>query len=43
MQITATSNHPSGMPPEERTAFYSVIETLQLRYYPLTGEAMEQV
>lgn len=43
IQITATSNHPGGMTPEERTAFYSVIETLQLRYYPLTSEAMEQV
>ncbi|AAZ33694.1 DcrB-related protein [Pseudomonas savastanoi pv. phaseolicola] len=43
MQITATSNHPSGMTPEERTTFYSVIETLQLRYSPLTREAMEQV
>ncbi|WP_122521214.1 DcrB-related protein [Pseudomonas viridiflava] len=43
MQITVTSNHPGGMTPRERSAFYSVIETLELRYTPLAGEAMEQV
>ena len=43
MQITATSNHPNGMTPEERSAFYSVVHTLELRHTPLAGEAVEQV
>jgi len=32
MQITATSNDPKGMNSQERAAFYSIIDTLKLRY-----------
>jgi hypothetical protein len=31
MQITGTSNGTGGMTPEERAAFFSIIETLELR------------
>lgn len=31
MQITATSNGTKGMTPEERAAFFSIIDTLELR------------
>lgn len=31
MQITATSNNPKGMTPDERSAFYELVETLELR------------
>ncbi|WP_407312683.1 DcrB-related protein [Pseudomonas sp. nanlin1] len=31
MQVTGTSNHPKGMTPEERSAFYSIVESIQLR------------
>ncbi|GKS08678.1 DcrB-related protein [Pseudomonas syringae pv. theae] len=41
MQVTATSNHPGGMTPEERRAFYSVVDTLELRHTPITNEAVE--
>ncbi|RAU45560.1 MULTISPECIES: DcrB-related protein [unclassified Pseudomonas] len=31
MQITGTSNNAKGMTPEERAAFFSIIDTLELR------------
>ncbi|MGJ7549083.1 DcrB-related protein [Pseudomonas alloputida] len=37
MQITGTSNNPKGMTVDERSAFDSVVESIQLRY-PLTAE-----
>ena len=38
IQITGTSNDPAGMNDEERAAFYSVIDTLELRHPPLEDE-----
>lgn len=32
IQITGTSNNPKGMTSLERTAFYSVVDTLELRW-----------
>ncbi|MDU8267157.1 DcrB-related protein [Pseudomonas syringae] len=39
MQITGTSNNVSAMTPEERAAFFSIVETLELRYAPPLDEA----
>ncbi|EPN58129.1 hypothetical protein A244_10860 [Pseudomonas syringae pv. actinidiae ICMP 18807] len=39
MQITGTSNNVSAMTPEERAAFFSIVETLELRYAPSLDEA----
>jgi hypothetical protein len=35
MQITGTSNDPKGMTAQERAAFYSVVDTLELRVPPV--------
>lgn len=42
MQITGTSNNPKGMTTDERNAFDTVVESLQLRYPPACEEDAEQ-
>ncbi|MBA6135349.1 MULTISPECIES: DcrB-related protein [Pseudomonas] len=42
MQITGTSNSPKGMTAEERSAFDSLVESLQLRYLPANEGDAEQ-
>ncbi|MBP1127125.1 MULTISPECIES: DcrB-related protein [Pseudomonas] len=39
MQITGTSNDPKGMTLQERAAFYSVVDTLELREPPVDDES----
>lgn len=39
MQLTATSNGAQGMSPEERAAFFSIVETLELRQPPGPDDA----
>lgn len=40
IQVTGTSNEPSGMTSQERAAFYSVVETIELRH-PLAEDELE--
>jgi len=42
IQVTGTSNNPQGMTPEERSAFYELVESLELRHVPGGGESVEQ-
>ncbi|ESW36283.1 DcrB-related protein [Pseudomonas shirazica] len=42
MQITGTSNSPKGMTAEERSAFDTLVESLQLRYLPANEGDAEQ-
>jgi hypothetical protein len=42
MQITGTSNNPKGMTSEERSAFYELVESLELRHVQDGGESVEQ-
>ncbi|WP_223513028.1 DcrB-related protein [Pseudomonas sp. GL-R-26] len=42
MQITGTSNNPNGMTSEERSAFYELVESLELRHVQDGGESVEQ-
>ncbi|WP_054904731.1 DcrB-related protein [Pseudomonas sp. NBRC 111144] len=42
MQITGTSNSPKGMTAEERSAFDSLVESLQLRYLSANEGDAEQ-
>ncbi|QKL04807.1 DUF1795 domain-containing protein [Pseudomonas sp. NY5710] len=43
MQITGTSNNPKGMTADERNAFDTLVESLQLRYQPENEGDAEQV
>lgn len=42
MQITGTSNSPKGMTADERSAFDTLVESLQLRYLPANEGDAEQ-
>ncbi|WP_122559828.1 DcrB-related protein [Pseudomonas viridiflava] len=42
LQVTATSNNSKGMTSEEREAFYSIVETLELRHSSLDDEPVQQ-
>lgn len=43
IQVTGTSNHPGGMTIEEKTAFYLLVDTLELRSYPDLDQAVDRV
>ncbi len=42
LQVTATSNNSKGMTTEEREAFYSIVETLELRHSSSDDEPVQQ-
>ncbi|EKG30221.1 MULTISPECIES: DcrB-related protein [Pseudomonas syringae group] len=42
MQITGTSNNVSAMTPEERAAFFTLIDTLELRYTTPDDDSLKE-